>query len=116
MSVFVTPVSSTLSPVTVKKFSSITGVPNSTETTIFSRVSLADETFGDLLLGGTDYARFNIYINSTLQFVVRTGPERFCNLSLQRPLQVMLNDIMDVKVIHYNAGVSADFEATLLGV
>jgi len=116
MSVYVTPVSSTLLPTTVKSFSAITGVPNGIETTIFSRLSLIDETFGDLLVSGTDYARFNIYLNTSLVFVIRTGPSRNGGLSLQRPWQVDAGDIIDLKVIHYNTAATADFESTLLGV
>ena len=116
MQVFTTPVSSTMLPVTVKAFSAITGVPNSIETTLLTYTILGDETFGDVILSGTDYARFNIYLNTTLQFVVRSGPSRNANLSLQRPLQLGIGDIIDVKVIHYNLAATADFEATLLGV
>ena len=112
--VYITPVSAGLLPTTVASFSPITGVPDSVETTIDSYTALGDETIGDILLGGTDYARFNIYINTVLSFVVRSGPMRQANLQLQRPLQLLAGDVLDIKVIHYNIGVSADFESTIL--
>jgi len=114
--VYVTPVSAAFLPVTVLEFSSITGVPDSIETTLVTHTVLGDETIGDMLVGGTDYARFNIYINTVLQFVVRTGPARYGSMSIQRPLQFSIGDIIDIKVIHYNTAVSADFEATILGI
>ena len=114
--VYVTPVSSVFAPVDVKEFSAITGVVDSIETTIVTHVVLGDETFSDILVGGSDYARFNFYVNSVLRFVVRTGPARYANLSLQRPLQLSVTDIIDVKVIHYNIGNTAEFECTILGV
>lgn len=112
--VYITPVSAGLLPVDIASFSAITGVADSIETTIDTYVLVGDETIGDIVIGGTDYARFNIYINTVLQFVLRSGPARQCNLSLQRPLQLLAGDVIDVKVIHFNIGVSADFESTIL--
>ena len=114
--VFVTPVSSVFSPVDVKAFSAITGVADSIETTIVTHAVVGNETFSDILVGGSDYARFNFYVNSVLQFVIRTGPQRYGGLSLQRPLQYEIGDVIDVKVIHYNIGNTAEFECTILGV
>jgi len=116
MSVYVTPVSSTLLPVTVKAFSAITGVPNSIETTILTYAPIGYETIGDIIIGGSDYGRFNIYINTVLRFVLRTGPQRYGGLSLQRPMEFTLGDIIDVKVIHYNMSYTADFETTITGI
>ena len=114
--VFVTPVSSVFSPVDVKVFSAITGVADGIETTLATHTVLGDETFSDILFGGSDYARFNVYINTVLQFVVRTGPDRYASLSLQRPLQLAITDVIDVKVIHYNTAATAEFECTILGI
>lgn len=114
--VYVTPVTAGLSPVSILSFNAITGVANSIETTIDTYTALGDETIGDIVIGGTSYARFNVYLNTVLQFVLRSGPNRQCNLSLQRPLQLVAGDIVDVKVIHYNLGWTDDFEATILGI
>ena len=114
--VFTTPVSAAFFPVTVKAFSPITGVPNSIETTVLTYTSLGDETVSDIIISGTSYARFNIYLNTVLSFVIRSGPSRQANLSIQRPLQLATGDIVDVKVVHYNTDTTDDFEATLLGV
>jgi hypothetical protein len=114
--VFTTPVSAAFFPVTVKDFSAITGVANSIETTVLTYTSLGNETISDIIMGGTSYARFNIYLNTVLSFVVRSGPNRQANFSIQRPLQLATGDVVDVKVIHYNLGWTDDFEATLLGV
>lgn len=112
--VYIAPVTAGLLPVVVASFSSITGVADSIETTIDSYTLTGDETIGDIVMGGTDYARFNIYVNTVLQFVLRSGPTRQCNLSLQRPLELLAGDVVDVKVIHYNTGINADFESTIL--
>ena len=114
--VYVTPVTAGLSPVGILDFSAITGVVNSIETTISTYTALGDETIGDIVMGGTSFARFNVYINTVLQFVLRSGPSRQCNLALQRPLQLIAGDIVDIKVIHYNLDAPDDFEATILGV
>jgi hypothetical protein len=114
--VYVTPVTAGLSPVNILSFNAITGVVNSIETTVDTYTALGDETVGDIIMGGTSYARFNVYINTILQFVVRSGPARQANLALQRPLQLVPGDIIDVKVIHYNLGWTDDFEATILGI
>lgn len=114
--VFVTPVSAGISPVVVLEFSAITGVANNIETTIATYALIGDETIGNIVCGGTSYARYNIYINTILQFVVRSGPMRQANLDLNRPLQLSTGDVIDVKVIHYNTDATDDFEATILGI
>jgi len=114
--VFTTPVSAGLLPVDVLKFSAITGVANSIETTVASYTSTGEITIGDIVTSGTDYARYNIYVNTVLQFVIRSGPTRQANLALNRPLQLTTGDVVDVKVIHYYTTHTADFEATILGI
>ena len=114
--VFETPVSAAFYPVTVKAFSPITGTLDNIETTILTYTSLGQETVSDIIISGTCYARFNIYLNTSLGFVIRSGPSRQANLSIQRPLQLTTGDVLDVKVIHYYVGDVEDFEATLLGV
>lgn len=114
--VYVTPVTAGLSPVGILSTSQITGVPNGIETTIDTYTALGDETIGDIIISGTSYARFNVYLNTVLSFVLRSGPSRQCNLALQRPLQLVAGDIVDVKVIHYNTDATDDFESTILGV
>ena len=113
--VFVTPVSAGLLPTTIIDLSQITGVPNSIETTLATYTALGDKTIGDIVLSGTDYARFNIYLNTVLSFVVRSGPSRQANLQFQRPWQLLTGDVVDIKVIHYNMTATADFESTILG-
>lgn len=113
--VFIQPVSAGLLPVVSLAFSAITGVANSIETTIVSYALPADQTIGDIVLSGNVYARYNIYVNTVLQFVVRSGPQRQANLQLQRPLQLFNGDILDVKVIHYYTTETGDFEANILG-
>ena len=114
--VFETPVSAAFYPVTVKLFAPITGTLDSIETMIGTYTASGDETISDIIIGGTCYARFNIYLNTNLIFVIRSGPSRQANLSIQRPLQITTGDIVDVKVIHYYIGSAEDFEATILGV
>jgi hypothetical protein len=116
--IFTTPVSAGLLPVNILKFGSITGVSVTTETTIFTHTFTGDQTVGDIVVSGTDYARFNVYINTVLQFVIRSGPARQANLFFQRPLNFTTSDVLDVKVIFYDSAADgdADFEATLLGI
>jgi len=114
--VFETPVSAAFYPVEVKAFSAITGVANSIETTIATYTTVGNETISDILISGTSYARFNVYLNTVLRFVIRSGPSRQANLSIQRPLQLGVGDVIDVKVIHYNTDATDDFEATILGI
>ena len=114
--VFVTPVSAGISPVDVLVFGSQSAVPDTTETTVASYTALGEETIGDIMMGGTSYARFNIYLNTVLSFVVRSGPQRHIDLLFGRPWQLSVGDVVDVKVIHYNTDDTDDFEVTVLGI
>ena len=114
--IFTTPVSSALLPVDIIKQSSVTGVADNIETTVLTYTFLADQTVGDIQVSGTHYARYTIYINTIKSFVIRSGPSRQANLSLNRPLNLNIADVLDVKAEHYYTTETADFDVTLLGI
>ena len=115
-SVYVQPVSSALLPVDIIKYAAITGVNNGIETTITSHTFTGNQTVGDIQVSGTEYAKYLIYINTAIGFIIRSGPDRQANLFLQRPLNFSTSDVLDIKVIHYYVGITADFNVTILGV
>lgn len=114
--IFTTPVSSALLPVDIIKQGSVTGVNDNIETTIMTHTFLGNQTVGDIQVSGSEYAKFIFYINTVKSFVIRSGPMRQANLFLQRPLNFSVGDVLDIKVIHYYVGVTADFDVTLLGI
>jgi hypothetical protein len=91
-------------------------VPDAVETTLTTYTALNNATISDVLCSGTDYARFNVYVNTVLKLVMRSGPARNVNFPLQFALQLTAADVLDIKVIHYNTGIFSDFDATILGV
>ena len=103
-------------PVTILKQAGITGTPDGMETTITTYTALNNATISDLLCSATDYAKFNVYVNTNLVFVMRSGPSRNVNFPIQFSLQLTAADVLDVKIIHYNSGVGVDSDVTILGV
>lgn len=64
---------------------------------------------------GTAYAKFQLFLNASLIDTKRSGPERSVDFDFDIPLALAASDILDVKVTHYYAGLTEDFEATVYG-
>jgi hypothetical protein len=99
-------------------FNFVTLVPTSIETTVATYTVPADETFYfiGLVASGNANAFFKLYIDSTPVLAGRTSVANL-NLSLSysySPIKVSEGLTITVKVVH-QAGVSCDFESTILG-
>jgi len=92
-----------------------TSVPASTLTTILTFTAASATKITRIAVSGTDYAKFQLFLNTTLIETRRSSPERSMDFVFESPLALDAADIFDVKVTHYAPGVLADFESTLYG-
>lgn len=93
----------------------ITGVPASTLSTIVTYTAVATTRITRIAVSGTDYAKFQLFLNASLIETRRSSPERSLDFPFDVPLGLAPGDVLDVKVTHYATGVLADFEATIYG-
>jgi hypothetical protein len=94
---------------------SVTSVPATTLTTIVTYAAAADTKVTRIGCSGTVYAKFQLFLNTVLVEVKRSGPERSIDFSFDRPLALATGDVIDVKVTHYVTAALEDFEATVYG-
>jgi hypothetical protein len=102
-------------PVSALANGSITSVSDSTLTTIVTYTTTAPTKVTRISCSGTIYAKFQLFLNTTLIETRRSGPDRTLDFNFEDPWSLATSDIVDVKVTHYQTGVSADFESTLYG-
>lgn len=91
------------------------GVPASTLATIVTYAAVVAKRITRISVSGTDYAKFQLFLNTVLIETQRTSPERSLDFRFDVPLGMAPGDILDVKVTHYATGVLADFESTVYG-
>jgi hypothetical protein len=84
-------------------------------TTVLTYTAPADTRITRISTSGTDYAKFQIFVNTVLIETKRSGPDRSLDFIFTAPLGLASGDVLDVKVTHYATGVLADFESTLYG-
>lgn len=94
----------------------ITSVPASVLSTIVTYTAPAARKITRIGVSGTDYGKFQLFINTVLIETRRTSPERSSDFTFVSPLVLASGDILDVKVTQYATGVLADFESTIYGV
>lgn len=104
-------------PVSVAPLASagITSVPASTLSTIVTYTAVAATRVTRIGVSGTDYAKFQLFLNTVLIETRRTSPERSIDFLFDVPLGLSTGNILEVKVTHYAPGVLADFESTIYG-
>lgn len=90
-------------------------VPASSLTTIVTYTAIVAARITRVSVSGTDYAKFQLFLNTVLIETQRTSPERSLDFLFDVPLGMAPGDILDVKVTHYATGVLADFESTIYG-
>lgn len=95
---------------------SVTNVPANTLTTIVTLTTIATTVTTRIAVSGSDYAKFQLFLNTVLIETRRTSPERSTDFLFTSPLLLAQGDIFEVKVTQYATGVLADFEATIYGV
>src|SRR6185295_319025 len=101
---------SSVSPLAI---GSVTNVPANTITTILTYTAAATTKLIRIGVSGTDYAKFQLFLNTILIETKRSGPNRSLDFAFTSPLNLTAGDILDVKVTHYAPGVLADFESTI---
>lgn len=92
-----------------------TGVPDNTLTTILTYTAVAATRITRIAVSGTDYAKFQIFLNTVLIETRRSGPDRNLDFAFDVPFGLDAADVLDVKVTHYATGNLADFESTVYG-
>ena len=93
----------------------VTNVPDGALTTILTLTAIADTKITRIAVSGTDYAKFQLFIDTVLIETKRSSPERSLDFIFTAPLGLVAGQILDVKVTHYATGVLADFESTIYG-
>lgn len=107
----------TVAPTSVSAlaYDDVTGIPASTTTTILTYTAPAAKKLTRIAVSGTDYAKFQLFLNAVLIETRRSSPERSLDFLFTSPLALAASDILDVKVTHYAPGVLADFESSVYG-
>ena len=90
-------------------------VPDNSLTTIVTYTAPSAKKISKISMSGTDYAKFQLFLNTVLIDTKRSGPERSVDFNFDNPLALASSDVLDVKVTHYATGVLADFESTIYG-
>jgi hypothetical protein len=93
----------------------VSGVNANVPTTIVTYTASSKKLLSHISVSGTVYAKFQLYKNTSLIETRRGGPDRTLVFEFLRPLKLLATDIIDVKVTHYQTGVSAEFESTVYG-
>lgn len=93
----------------------VAGITDSTLTTIVTFSAASDTKITRIGCSGTCYAKYQLFLNTTLVETKRSGPERSIDFLFDRPWAMVTGDILDVKVTHFVTGSTDDFEATIYG-
>lgn len=101
--------------VTAYTVGSATSVPSATLTTVATLTANGINMVVVIPCSGQDYAKWQLFVNSTLKQTMRSGPSRNVSFYFNHPYTIDAGDVMDVKVTHYFTGETLDFEATIYG-
>lgn len=93
----------------------ISGINANTPTTIVTYTAPVKMLLSHISVSGTIYAKYQLYLNTALLETRRGGPDRTLVFEFVRPLRLQATDILDVKVIHFQTGATAEFESTVYG-
>lgn len=93
----------------------VANVPNGSLTTILTFTAAADTRVTRISVSGTDYAKFQVFLNTVLLETKRSGPDRSLDFAFVAPLGMDAGNVLDIKVTHYAPTVLADFESTVYG-
>lgn len=102
-------------PVSASATGSLTSVTANTLSTIATHTPVAAYKLSKISCSGTHYAKYQLFINSTLIDTKRSGPERSLEFTFPTGLSVSASAPVEIKVTHYQAGQLADFNATIYG-
>ena len=91
-------------------------VPSGTLTVVTSFTATATTAITKISCSGSDYGQFRLLLASVVIDVRRSGPTRNTDFLFEYPLKLTTGQTLEVKVIHQDASVSPDFDATIYGV
>jgi len=83
-------------------------------TTILTFTATQDTNISLISCSGEDYAKFQLFIDTTLIATKRSGPERDVEWNFVNPLLISNGSILDIKVTHWHTD-ALDFEAGMYG-
>jgi hypothetical protein len=93
----------------------IPSVPATTLTTLATYTATVPTKITRIGCSGTCYAKYQLVLNTSIIETKRSGPERSIDFVFERPLNLLIGDILDIKVTHYVTSSLEDFEATIYG-
>lgn len=96
-------------------YNAITNVTDNTLVTIVTYTATVARKITRISCSGTDYAKFQLVLNTTTIETKRSGPDRSAEFVFISPLSLQIGDILDIKVVHYNTSVLTNFEASIYG-
>jgi len=105
-----------LIPINSTLTGSIGAVPDNALTTILTLTAGTVHKVTRISCSGSDYAKFQIFINSSLIETRRSSPERTIDFLFLSPLKLEIGQILDVKVTHYYTGDLGQFESTIYSI
>lgn len=100
-------------PINITVVGAQSSVSDNTLTTLVTMVANGYNRLVQISVSGTAYAKFQLFINSTLKETRRSGPDRNLYFTYNHPIRLNSGDVVDLKVTHYNAGTLENFEATI---
>lgn len=98
---------------TVLNNGAVTSVTATTLTTIVTYTAPSAKGVTRISCSGTDYAKYSLVLNTSTIEYKRSGPDRNIEFG---PMKLNTNDVLDIKVEHFNTGLTGNFEATIWGV
>lgn len=105
-----------LIPVNSVLTGSIGSVPDNVLTTILTLTDSIDHKITRISCSGSDYAKYQLFINSILKETRRSSPERTIDFIFNSPLLLSSGQILDIKVTHYYTGDLGQFESTIYSI
>jgi len=92
-----------------------TGIAANLLTTIVTYTAPSAKSISKISVSGTEYAKFQLFKNTSLIETKRTGPDRSVDFIFNSPLAMATNNILDIKVTHFYTGKTLDVEASIYG-
>lgn len=107
----------TITPASVSPLAvgAVTNVPANALTTIVTFTAAAATKITRIGVSGSEYGKFQLFLNTVLIETRRTSPERSTDFLFNSPFALAASDILDVKVTQYATGTQSDYEATVYG-
>lgn len=100
-------------PAIVLKKGSATTVPASTKSTVLTLTAVVDTYITKIIGSGHDYAKWYLVLDTVDQNIRRSEYDKSWNFT--NPWKISAGSVVDLKVEHFIAGDTLDFEGTIWG-